>query len=205
MGVVTDHPFLQFLVNFSQVILLDLSFSLNLFSIMFFQDSERVFVVMTVKSLSWIIIGMVLSQIEIFSFSLDILLKFFVNFGLFIACNLQSKKSDNEFPSPEEVGFQIFVFNAKGVKEFSFKSFVDVFDDFLVFLDSTVDVSSITVIYGLDQNLLDTKFEDLEEFPERTFIHDDRVNFVHSFLVLSLLPLVKGFKRTLESAEFVWR
>lgn len=170
-----------------------------------FQDPKRVFVVMTVKSLSWIIVGRILSEVKIFSFSLDIFFELFVNLGLFIACYLQSKKSNDEFPSSEEVRFQIFVFNAKGIKKFSFKSFVNVFDDFLVFLDSTVDVSPVTVIYWLDQNLLDTEFEDLEEFSERALIHDDRVNFVHSFLVLSLLPLVKGFERRLESAEIVWR
>ena len=112
-----------------------------------------------------------MDKVKIFGFSFDIFLEFFVNLGLFITSYLKGQESNNKFPASEEILFQLFVFDIEGIKEFCFKSFVNVLDDFLVFLDSTVDVSPVTVVNRLDQDLLNIQFKDLEQFSQWFFVH----------------------------------
>ena len=115
----------------------------------------------------------VLNKTKVFRFSLYVFLEFLVNLSFLIPCHLQSQKSNDEFPSPQQVRLDFLVMDPQRIKQFSLKSFVNVLYYFLIFLHSAVYVPSVTVIYRFNQNLLNRQFEDVEQVSEGSFIHDD--------------------------------
>lgn len=118
-------------------------------------------------------VGRVLNKTKVFRFSLYVFLEFLVNLSFLIPCHLQSQKSNDEFPSPQQVRLDILVMDPQRIKQFSFKSFVNVLYYLLIFLHSAVYVPPVTVIYRFNQNLLNRQFEDVEKVSEGSFIHDD--------------------------------
>ena len=115
----------------------------------------------------------VLNKTKVFRLSLYVFLEFLINLSFLIPCHLQRQKGNYEFPSPQQVRLDIFVMDSQRIKQFSLKSFINVFYDLLIFLHSAVYVPPVTIIYRFNQNLLDGQFENVEQVSEGSFIHDD--------------------------------
>lgn len=96
---VSNHPFLDFMLEFFDIFPLRLFFTFTFSIIVFLEDSQRIIVVITVKLFFEIMASGILDEIEIFCLTFDILLELFVNLSLFITSNLQSQKCNNELPS----------------------------------------------------------------------------------------------------------
>lgn len=81
---VSDHPFFDFMFKFLDIFLFRLFFSFTFSIIMFFKDSQRIIVIITVKLFFGVMSSCVLYKIEILCFTFDILLKLFINLSFFV-------------------------------------------------------------------------------------------------------------------------
>lgn len=101
-------------------------------------------------------------------------------------------------------GLWIFFFQLKNRKELILQFLVNFLYDFFVLFYPAINVPSITVIHRFNQNLFYIKLINMEQLSKWLLVHNHWVNFVHSFLVFSLLSLIKRLQWRLERFKIIF-
>ena len=97
----------------------------------------------------------------------------------------------------------IFFFQLQIRNKLIFQLFINFLYDLFILFNPAVYVSSITIIHWLNQNFLNVKFKNMEQFTKWLLVHYHRVNLVHCLLILSLLSLIKRLQWRLERLKII--